>query len=246
MQQRRVSSYNPRARHNLPCFRPYSTQADRCYQFSGYFCTGTLTHDVTSIGSDDGKTTGLNGDYVFEYPPITVAWASSDLSKFDPPSAPLLAYRSAYVTVSSAASEPTQQPGASATKHPAKATGSTASGTSTESGGLSTGAKAGIGVGIAVVALIAIGALVWFLLKKRKSRQSASWPSPAPPSQASPQTRDERYEKRAAPNESDTRWYSYPDPPPVHELDSMSSPWSRPEMSSDNIRAELGPRSPTK
>jgi hypothetical protein len=89
--------------------------------------------------------------------PISVAWQSSDLDKFIPASAPLLALAqqtggSLSATTSSSASSSTQN-----TQYP--------SSTNTKSGeaDLSTGAKAGIGVGVAVAALAIIaGMLYWF------------------------------------------------------------------------------------
>ncbi|RSL65906.1 hypothetical protein CEP54_004069 [Fusarium duplospermum] len=39
-------------------------------------------------------------------------------------------------------------------------------------GGLSTGAKAGIGVGVGVAALAGLGALLWFVLRARRAKQT--------------------------------------------------------------------------
>ncbi|PMD36308.1 hypothetical protein L207DRAFT_637438 [Hyaloscypha variabilis F] len=66
------------------------------------------------------------------------------------------------------------------------ATGSTTSATATNqspttssthvpaSPGLSSGAKAGIGVGVAIVALVVIGLLAWFILRNRRSKSKLS------------------------------------------------------------------------
>ena len=211
--------------------------------YSGYFCTGTTINEVTTVNNDRSSTI-LNGKYIFEYPPITLAWESKDLSKFDPPSAPLLAYRSAIATGASIASSPSQSPGDTATKQGATATGSSAaSKTSAPASGLSTGAKAGIGVGVAVGVLALIGILVWAILRRRKRKQSQAWPSPNPTAHsgaaASEPAGEERYEKRV--NDSDTRWFNYnqPQQDPVHEADANASPWMRPELPSEDVRAEL-------
>ena len=205
--------------------------------YSGYFCTGTRIDEVTTVNND--KSTILNGKYIFQYPPITLAWEAKDLSKFSPPSAPLLAYRSALATGASIASSPSQKPGATATKHGATATGSsTAANSPTPPSGLSTGAKAGIGVGVAIGVLALIGILVWVILRKRKRKQSEAWPSPSASATPAP-ARQERYENRV--NDSDTIWFNHSQPQqdPVHEADSNASPWIRSEMSSENVRAEL-------
>lgn len=185
----------------------------------------------------------INGLYA-NLEPVTLAWESTDLSKFDPPSAPLLAYRSAVATGASIASSPSQSPGATATEQGAAATGSSAaSKTSAPASGLSTGAKAGIGVGVAVGVLALIGILVWAILRRRKRKQSQAWPSPNATAHSGATTsvpaREERYEKRV--NDSDTRWFNYnqPQQDPVHEADANASPWIRSEMSSENVRAEL-------
>lgn len=61
----------------------------------------------------------------------------------------------------------TPTPTSSSSSTPSPSDGST-------SGGLSTGAKAGIGAGIGAVALIAIVALIFFLMKKRKNNKGTS------------------------------------------------------------------------
>jgi hypothetical protein len=131
---------------------------------------------------------------------------------------------------------PTNKPGATATKPGAVATASTAQQSPSNNNGLSTGAKVGIGVGIGIAVLAAIGLLAWMLLRKRKKKQS--WPSPGAPAteQNGPAPAFEaRHEKRG--NASDTRWYTYEQP---HELDARQSPWIHSELSSENIRGELG------
>lgn len=46
--------------------------------------------------------------------------------------------------------------------------------TAAKSGGLSTGAEAGIGVGCAIAGLLVIGFIVWFLMRRRRQRREAT------------------------------------------------------------------------
>ena len=92
-----------------------------------------------------------------------MTWASSDLNKFTPASAPLNqipAGVSASATLTDATSRPLA-PLNSASTTPSSAPSSS----------LSIGAKAGIGVGVAVGAIAVIAAIVWFLLRRRKRRK---------------------------------------------------------------------------
>ncbi|RGP81390.1 hypothetical protein FLONG3_534 [Fusarium longipes] len=92
--------------------------------------------------------------------------------------------------------------------------------TSTEPTGLSTGAKAGIGIGVAVGA-IAIGALVWFLLRRRRYKQV-------------PQVQKEEPVPEAAGTPITV-------PPPLYEKDTsrVGDPMSPSEMGSDDRPVEL-------
>lgn len=49
----------------------------------------------------------------------------------------------------------------------------TSTSSSSGSSGLSTGAAAGIGAGAGIVALVALGGLVWFLLQRRRRRNAS-------------------------------------------------------------------------
>lgn len=104
---------------------------------------------------------------------VTIGWQASDLPNFDPPSAPILAQ------VSATASVPTTD-GIVATTGPTATSRETptasATGNEDNSDGLSTGAKAGIGIGAALAALLAIALIVFFFLRRsrKKKRQNPS------------------------------------------------------------------------
>lgn len=99
---------------------------------------------------------------------ILAEWATSDLGRFSPTSLPL--FDNAARAAIAASATATQTSTASHTSHSVAAT-ATGPSASHPSGGLSTGAKAGIGVGAAIGGLLVIGAIVIFALKSRKQRQ---------------------------------------------------------------------------
>lgn len=122
--------------------------------------------------------------------PISVAWQESDLEFFEPKSAPLLALRSAGITIPSSASvsgslgatgstEVTRTIGLEPGATGSSTRGATANASSSSSAGegLSTGAAAGIGVGATVVGLMVIGIFAWLVLKRfkvsRRERKSS-------------------------------------------------------------------------
>ncbi|KAK3709810.1 hypothetical protein LTR37_010638 [Vermiconidia calcicola] len=183
---------------------------------------------LTSI--NDGTTSVVDGPYVFEYPAITVAWQASDLPDFNPPSAPLLAYKRAAESVPYGTAASTQGPGASAsTSLPAStrvpnssgtAVSTTQQATSSRNGALSTGVKAGIGVGIAAGVALIIGLLTWALLERRK-RQAYTATIPTQYNNVP--------EKRSATGRRAKGDVG------LHEMEAKTTP----EMSTDNTRAEL-------
>jgi hypothetical protein len=75
-------------------------------------------------------------------------------------------------------------------------------------GGLSTGAKAGIGVGVAVGALAIIGALMWFFLVHRPRARQSSKATSVPPAAMSQASKSER--NGAPPRPSPGRQASQP------------------------------------
>lgn len=103
-------------------------------------------------------------------PPVTIAWQSSDLSNFMPPSAPVLTQNGAQSTTSTSPASPYTS-----------TRSTTPTSKSDKSGSLSTGAEVGIGVGIGVGVLAIIGLLIWALFERRKRKRKAAeqWSSGA-------------------------------------------------------------------
>jgi hypothetical protein len=96
-------------------------------------------------------------------PIVAVTWEASDLSRFTPASAPLLA-----APVKTGQSADIGQPTSSAQVSSA---GGTSGGTSRRTNGLiSTGVRAGIGVGIGLFVLIVAGIASLFLRRRRRKR----------------------------------------------------------------------------
>lgn len=207
--------------------------------------------EITQI--NDGVSSIINGHFHYEYPPIVVAWASSDLAKFTPKSAPLRAYQAAsstIATVSSAGANAkttnTNHPGAAATDPGASSTSSSSPQHTSNAPGLSTGAEAGIGVGVALGVLVVIGLILWALFERRKRRKPGAWPESTEDKDPSQTTWFEKrtdasegnyyptastYEKRAGgPVDEDIPQS------PRYEMHGESM---RHEMDSDSMRAEM-------
>lgn len=136
---------------------------------SGDAYVGTYCYSSPSMGAYANAT----GKYAL---PISVAWAESDLTKFQPPSAPLTALRRDGWTLAPATtaanSTITPAPTSTPTLPPSSQTASTTSttGGNEQAGGFSTGAAAGIGVGATVVAFAGIGLLWWYMRHRRRNR----------------------------------------------------------------------------
>ena len=135
---------------------------------SGFFTKGD-NWSCTQI-----QTTQLPGDAsvtVAFANPINVAWQASDLDKFNPPSAPLLALASQ--------TDGTVTPASSSTLSSARTSSTTGnsgapSSTNKNSSDLSTGATAGIGVGAAVAGLAIVAGIVCWFFRRHKSTQKPS------------------------------------------------------------------------
>ena len=99
-------------------------------------------------------------------PPVTIAWQSSDLSKFEstlaPTSAPTKALSSPSSTSTSSIETKAQQ--SHEVSIPARPT-------SDDNNALTGAAVAGIGVGAAVGVLLIAGLIIWVLFKHRKQRK---------------------------------------------------------------------------
>jgi hypothetical protein len=141
----------------------YGTQSG----LSNYqFCTSLISaNTVLSLENGLYKTVDLSSTFVGYQWPLSVEWASSDLSMFTPASAPLLAatQSSGILDLGSMAPVGTETPSqSSAVDH---------------SSSLSTGAKAGIGVSVAVAGAMIIGALVLWFFRRRVMRKRVHNPA---------------------------------------------------------------------
>lgn len=118
--------------------------------------TATVTDAILTVTSGSGASLWTFTGYAF---PIVVTWASTDLYRFTPASAPLLA------GLSTAAPSPTSKIAQTTSTEPVRNT-ATAAGKNR----LSTGAQAGIGVGVSIAGLCVLIAGGWLLLRRRKNR----------------------------------------------------------------------------
>ena len=115
---------------------------------------------MTSVS--DGVTEYIHSTVLIQMRPVTVAWQSSDLVNFTPRSAPVLTTTST-TSVSIASTSPTQ----------GRVTASPSSAASNGKGSLSVGAKAGVGTGVTLGALLIAASLIWFVLgRKRRERMA--------------------------------------------------------------------------
>ena len=163
----------------------YSWDTDNNRDYcSTYVATSTLVHSGTYT------TPVAYSNFVALQWPISVMWLEADLSRFDPPSAPILAPTSSTSSQSSSTtSTPSSTQGTaggaaltSSTSIPAASTTSMPPATSSAapSGGLSTGAQAGIGVGVAVPVVAFLGLGIWFYLYRKRAKGSKAENSDSP------------------------------------------------------------------
>lgn len=154
-------------------FRSYDA-----FQEGGLRCSSVLTSS-TVIHVPTGSVTVKSGQTLVMHA-VFVAWASSDLTKFTPASAPLLRFApettstsvplqttiiTSGLSVETVLITPT--PSAPATSSSSQEAAQQ-SDMSTARRGLSTGAQAGIGVGVGMVGLALLLAALWFLLRRKK------------------------------------------------------------------------------
>jgi hypothetical protein len=136
------------------------------------YCTSLASNEpvIYYKGSRLG-TTSIN-DFTFfaEQWPLSIEWASSDLSLLTPASAPLLGLTTATGVVS-LASDAALGSAAGAGSAGSRSSSSHANGAPVTDDGLSTGAKAGIGVGAGVAVVALIAALVFWIFKRRSTRK---------------------------------------------------------------------------
>ena len=104
------------------------------------------------------------GGIIAQYTPIIVTWASSDLDRFTPASAPVLHATPASKLLISASIINTRAGSLGNV-------GATSTAQTSNSSSLSTGAQAGIGVGVTIVCICAMSAIIWTIFRRRKSRK---------------------------------------------------------------------------
>ena len=161
---------------------------------ASYLCESTVTASIatsivpsatqTSVGisttwsatefvmtSGQGATLAT---FVALFTPLMVTWASSDLNRFTPSSAPLKgsAMSTSDISGSQSHSQKTHSNAPTSTSAAPKSKSTTAA---PNPSGLNTGAKAGIGVGVSVFALCLFFIVFWSL-RRRRNRQKINQP----------------------------------------------------------------------
>lgn len=137
------------------------------YDYTYAPAVGTYCYSGIPLGSNE------TGSAIYALP-VSVAWEEDDLTKFDPPSAPITAMkRDGWALPSSSPSQnATITPAPSSSSSPAETPSATSPSPSpSRGGGFSTGAAAGTGVGVTVVAFAAIGVLWWYTRRHRTRRK---------------------------------------------------------------------------
>ncbi|KAI1407894.1 hypothetical protein F5Y13DRAFT_173708 [Hypoxylon sp. FL1857] len=134
---------------------------------SGYFCT-----------PDEWNYYATNTDLSYAQVMIQIRWAESDLSILEThPLTPGLFLATATSGTDADATETGPSSGATVT---------VLSAPDSSSGGLSTGAQVGIGVGVGLFGLLAIGLVLFFILRYREKRAKGQGTSQSPPMQQPP------------------------------------------------------------
>jgi hypothetical protein len=126
---------------------------------SGFCMPTTITWNDVPLQSP------INGNW-----PIEVQWASSDLDSFTPKSAPLSKWYDFVTSLSSTSQSSTTRPATPVQSGGSQPTSTGNNTTGSDSSGLSTGAKAGIGVGAAFAFFAALAFLVLFFMYRRKRK----------------------------------------------------------------------------
>ena len=139
---------------------------DEHHYCSSYVHTSTQVRIPNSNGD---SVVGAYSNFVALQWPISVQWASSDLGDFTPSGAPTLVELSSSISsnTNTPPSEHTTQTSSDVVPGPQGHSGSHAAGHDTHKE-LSTGAQAGIGVGVAIVGLALIAFGIWWLLRRRR------------------------------------------------------------------------------
>ena len=126
---------------------------------SGFCMPTTITWDDVPLQSP------IAGNW-----PIEVQWASSDLDNFTPKSAPLSNWVDLVTSSSSATQSSATHPATRAQSSGSQPTSTAHTDTGNASSGLSTGAKAGIGVGAAFAFFATLACIVLFFMARRKRK----------------------------------------------------------------------------
>ncbi|THY69758.1 hypothetical protein D6C86_08848 [Aureobasidium pullulans] len=122
-------------------------------------CQTVISTPTYALMPDLTDTFAISNGFTGLATPINVAWRSADSQSFTPAAAPVLAVASAWNLPTSTRTADTETSSAVLS-----------------SDGLSTGAKAGIGVGVAAAVLILLGILLFFFLRRRKQRAIKALP----------------------------------------------------------------------
>lgn len=141
---------------------------------------------------------------------------------------------SATSTSLSSVSMPTTATGADQSSLPT-ADGDLQQSSNSESAGLSTGAKVGLGVGIplGVIGLAAIGAFFW-VRRRRTAKASSSTPPPVIPSNPNGNVDMTSYQQTAVKQQEATIYrHEAPSPHIAHELPASVAPHELPQTKSD-------------
>ncbi|KAK5732502.1 hypothetical protein LTR17_010441 [Elasticomyces elasticus] len=129
-------------------------------------CQAVLGGSTSTAMIISNRTTQITDRFTAFAPTIAVAWASSDLDIFTPASAPLTAWAGRAITTSPPGTEPSLvSPLTSTTSSADSIIPATDSHTS-----LLPGAKIGIGVGIAVACLAFLAVGAWLVFRRRMSK----------------------------------------------------------------------------
>lgn len=126
---------------------------------TGLKCTGSLYNELTLYTVPSAGSSSITvSSYLLSAPFVQLNWQASDLSQLSTSEASITA-------------PPTSTPSTPASSTPASSTPAA----NTTTTGLTDGAKAGIGVGAALVVL-GLVAFLWFFLRRRSSRTKQAEP----------------------------------------------------------------------
>jgi hypothetical protein len=143
-------------------------------------CISEFSGTTTVSNRDNTSLVEVTGPLTMWGQPVSIEYQERDLSLFGTSTS--TSADSSETSSGGSISNTALLPGAASTTGGADPTGSntsanpisTGTATVTDEGGLSTGAIAGIGVGVGLAAVTAIGALLFFFLRKRRAARAAN------------------------------------------------------------------------